>query len=53
MVAVLRQTVKRLMAACLLCYFELTEFVQLKTNPIVPIDQIELETCCHFHQIVA
>jgi len=36
-----------------LCYFELTEFVQLKTSPIVLIDQIEIETCCYFRQIVA
>ena len=53
MVAALCQTVKRLMAACLLCYFELTEFVQPKMSPIVPIDQIEIETCYHFRQIVA
>ena len=56
MVAVPCQTVKRLMAACLSCYFELTEFAQLKTNLIDLIDQVvqvELETCCHFRQIAA
>ena len=55
MVAVLRQTVKRLMAACLSCYFELTEFAQPKMNLIALIDQVvqvEIETYCHFRQIV-
>jgi len=53
LVAVLRQTVKRLMVACLLCYFELTEFAQLKMNLIDRVVQVELETYCHFRQIVA
>ena len=53
MVAALHQIVKHLMAACLLCYFELTEFVQLKMNLIAMIDQIELETCCYFRQLAA
>ena len=56
LVAMLRQTVKRLMAVCLSCYFELTEFTQPKMNLIALIDrvvQVELETYCHFRLIAA